>query len=147
MTYGTALKLGIGGCALIVFVIVWKAFFGGHAFDPDELASAETRMWQAYYGGDKQEIGLEIVRVLRTQFGMSFLDAGETGILLGRASMRFRSMRGSSAEGLLPDLTEVYRRIKKSSAPRLTRGKRRKPSWHGGSPDAHPDRIPRNKSA
>jgi hypothetical protein len=115
MTYRTLLRLGVGGAVFVALVVVWRLVAGGHAFDPDELAGAETRMWQAYYSGDTKELGLELVHVLRTQFGMSLLESGETGLLLARASMRFRSMSGGYEANLVPELTEVYRHIQEST--------------------------------
>ena len=42
-------------------VLLFQKVLGRPSFDPDKVAEAETRMWQAYYSGDKMQLGLGLI--------------------------------------------------------------------------------------
>jgi hypothetical protein len=84
------------------------------AFDADRIALAETRMWKAYYSGDTQSLGSEMVALLNRQFGLSLTDAMEVGRDLAGAAMTFQGLSGNY-EQVLPGLERAYSRLKKST--------------------------------
>ena len=99
----------------LIVVMSWRFIFDRPSFNPDEVAQAETHMWQDYYSGDKTQLGLDLVSLLRKQHGMSLFEAKKIGKLLASSAMQFRSASGSYERIALPDLTEAYRLIKRSS--------------------------------
>ena len=100
--------------ALVVVMGCWL-IFGRPSFNADKVAQAETRMWQAYYAGNRVQLGLELISMLRNQYGMSLLEAKETAELLVSSAMDFRSSKGNYENIALGDLTEAYRLIKRTS--------------------------------
>jgi hypothetical protein len=82
------------------------------AYDPERIATAETRMWQAYYGRNHLRLLWELVRLLRIQFSLTFLDALRIGHLLARSAMRFKAARDHYEDVALPDLIHAYDRIR-----------------------------------
>lgn len=103
--------------AIIVLMAIagWKLVYGRPAFDPDTVAKSETLMWQAYYSGNHTQLGMEIITLLRSQYGLPLLKAKTIGELLARSSMRFQSANGDYERIVLPDLTEAYRLIQQAS--------------------------------
>jgi len=104
---------------LIFFVIVigagWKIFFTRPSFDADKIAQSETKMWQAYYAGNKTKIGIELIYLLRNQYGLHLFEAKQIGELFASAAMKFRSAKGDYENLVLGDLTEAYLLIKKAT--------------------------------
>jgi len=105
---------------ILIFVIIiigvgWKIFFTRPAFNADKIAQSETRMWQAYYAGNKTKIGIELIYLLRNQYGLHLFEAKEIGELLASAAMKFRSAKGNYENVVLGDLTEAYFLIKKAT--------------------------------
>lgn len=100
---------------IIVAVMGWQLVFGRPSFDADKIAQSETHMWQAYYTGNKTKIGLELISLLRNQYGLSLLEAKDIGELLASSAMKFRSSKGNYENIVLGDLTEAYRLIKLAS--------------------------------
>lgn len=104
--------------ALIVCVVILagvtgsRLLFGSSSFDPEAVAEAETRMWQAYYTRDKMALGMELIAMLRSQYGVSMLEAKAIGERLAKASMTFGRSRGDYEKRVLPDLIDAYTRIR-----------------------------------
>ena len=101
--------------AILATVLVCQAIFGRPSFDPHKVAQAETRMWQAYYSGNRTQLGLELISLLRNQHGLPLLDAKEIAERLASSAMKFHSSRGNYENIVLGDLTEAYRLIKHAS--------------------------------
>ena len=76
-------------------------------FDPDRLASLETRMWQAYYAKEKIRLFGLLVTMLREQYHYSWATATREGFHLARAAATFGDARGGY-EQVLPDLEAAY---------------------------------------
>ena len=88
--------------------------FNRPEFDADKVATAEMQMWQAYYSGDRTKLGLLLVSLLQTQYGLSFLEAKETGEAFASSAMKFKSAKGNYEKAALPDLIIAYTFIKKA---------------------------------
>ena len=98
--------------ALALALVAYRVCFVRPRFDPDAIAAAETRMWQAYYAGDKREIGLQLMALLRSQYGLSLLDAQQVGERFAGAAIKFKSARADYDTVVLPDLAQAYRRLR-----------------------------------
>ena len=85
----------IGGAA-------WYFWPRHHLPDPKLMAAAETRMWQAYYGNDPSALAGELVNVLRTQFGLSYVRALQVGKDLMEATLAFQRAQGNYESAVLP---------------------------------------------
>ncbi len=81
-------------------------------FNPNEIAAAETRMWQAHYDLDLPRLHGELVALLRSQFGLSAEDAESISRNLGAAAMKFERSRGKYEQVVLPDLVVAYRKLR-----------------------------------
>jgi hypothetical protein len=123
MNGGLVMKkyLPIGCLAILLLLLIgggiagWLAFYNpgfNRDFDPALLAGAETRMWQAYYAKDKEALGMELLTVMHEQFGLSYKNAYDLTMVLGRATMRFASGQSDYRETVLPGLVEFYTRTK-----------------------------------
>ena len=91
---------------------LYETFSEPMVFKPDEIAAAETHMWQAYYAVDLPRLHNELTALLRSQFRISSEEAESIANSLGLAAMRFEISRGSYEQGVLPDLEEAYRKLK-----------------------------------
>lgn len=80
--------------------------------DAKRIAASETRMWQAYYTGNNERLGLELVAILREQFGLSYVTAGLAGEDLAKAAIRFAKARENYERDVLPLLETAYERIR-----------------------------------
>ena len=81
-------------------------------FDPEVVAASETRMWQAYYTGNKEMLGLELITLMREQFGLSYGTAFELMMVLGEATMKFARERGDYEQVVLPGLVTFYTQVR-----------------------------------
>lgn len=106
LTIAILIALILGGIFLIKFQ--------RPIFDADKVAETETEMWQAYYTDNKTKLGLLLVSLLRTQYGLSFLEAKEAGELFASSAMKFHSAKGNYDKIVLPDLTKAYTIIKQA---------------------------------
>ncbi len=88
--------------------------FNRQEFDADKVAIAEAQMWQAYYAGDRPKLGLLLVSLLRTQYGLSFIEAKETGEAFASSAMKFKSAKSNYEKAALPDLITAYTLIKEA---------------------------------
>ncbi len=102
---------------LLVFCSIAVWYIGLHDrgisgdFDAKAIAEAETRMWQAYYTGDGETLGLEMVVLLREQFGLSLKSAYEVVQPMARGAMTFARAQGDYESKALPHIEQSYRRI------------------------------------
>ncbi|HOZ48443.1 MAG TPA: hypothetical protein PK468_17665 [Candidatus Hydrogenedentes bacterium] len=81
-----------------------------------KVATAETRMWEAYSRCDINAVAREMVLLLREQFGLDESEAQETAGCIARAMGAFVLMTGSDYEKtVLPELEKGYARIKQAS--------------------------------
>jgi hypothetical protein len=97
--------------------LVWRSCHRSRMrnFDARAVADAETEMWKAYYAEDHNRLGLEMMRLLREQHGMSLYLARKVTSELGAAAMRFRGSESNYGETILPQLTKAYTLIKRSA--------------------------------
>lgn len=109
------------GCLVVIVLLLfagvvaaWLWFYDAglnRDFDPEVVAASETRMWQAYYTGNKEALGLELVTLMREQFGLSYGTAVELMYVLGKATMTFGAARGDYEAAVLPGLITFYTRV------------------------------------
>lgn len=76
---------------------------------PDAVAAAETRMWQAYYSVDPLQLHTELVGLLKAQFHLRPADANAVAKSLAMAAWKFESLSGGYEAAVLPDLEAAYR--------------------------------------
>ena len=80
-------------------------------FDPDRLASLETRMWQAYYAKERVRLFGLLVTMLRDQYRYPWATATLEGFHLARAASRFGDLK-DHYEVVLPDLEAAYTKVR-----------------------------------
>jgi hypothetical protein len=103
---------------VVVVVVAFLCTAGNWAFsalpvlDPDKIATAETRMWQAYYAGDLARLHSEMVSLLRAQFRLAPADAERIARSLSVAAMKFAISGGNHEQVALPDLELAYLQLK-----------------------------------
>lgn len=85
------------------------------AFDADLVAAAEARMWRAYYGGNSERVGLELVTLMRTQFGLDSMQAAGIAMPLAEAAAKFQSATGNYEAAALAPLRTAYLRLAQAS--------------------------------
>jgi len=83
-------------------------------FDPAELAGRETRMWQAYYEKQPERVALELVAVLREQFGLSYAVSTLAARDFADAARLFRDSHDGYEATVLPPLERAYDRIQRA---------------------------------
>ena len=101
------LNLLIVVALLAVGVVGWM-LFSRPTFDPRVVGRAEARMWQGYYAGNHAQVALQLVRLLRTQYGLSTLQSTRVGERFADAAMTFKSARADYEATVLPELVEAY---------------------------------------
>jgi len=107
------LRIALIFCVVILMGLIGsRLLFGSSSFDPEAVAEAETRMWQAYYNRDTMEIGMQIIAMLQNQYGISMLEAKAIGERLAKASMTFGRSRSAYERRVLPNLIDAYTRIR-----------------------------------
>lgn len=82
----------------------------GRDFDPDELATLETRMWKAYYRHQPAQLFVFLVQALRAQARVSWLGALKASLLLTRAAAGFARSTGDY-ERFATDVGRAYRTL------------------------------------
>lgn len=110
------------GCVAILLLMLlgggaasWLALYNpgfNRDFDPAVIAGAETRMWAAYYANDKESLGLELITLMREQFGLSYKNAVELTMVLGKATMTFHGRQSNYEQTVLPGLVDFYTQTK-----------------------------------
>jgi hypothetical protein len=79
-------------------------------FDPDRLASLETRMWKAYYRRQPARLFGLLVLALREQAHVSWPRALAAAVLLSRAAVRFARATGDY-DRFAADIERGYRAL------------------------------------
>jgi hypothetical protein len=80
----------------------------GTGFDPDRLATLETRMWKAYYRRQPIRLFAWLVLGLKEQARVSWPRALVASLWLTRAAARFSRAQGDY-ERFAPDIAKGYR--------------------------------------
>ncbi|MFQ5963485.1 MAG: hypothetical protein ACE5KZ_04285 [Candidatus Scalinduaceae bacterium] len=70
-------------------------------------------MWKAYYADNHRALWQELVKLLRSQFNISLLEAMDVGEPLARATMKFEKIKSNYKTMVIPDLELAYTRLKK----------------------------------
>jgi hypothetical protein len=83
----------------------------GRDFDPDALASLETRMWKAYYRRQPARLFGTLVLALREQARVGWPRALAASLLLTRAAAGFARADGDY-ERFAPDIGRAYRMLR-----------------------------------
>lgn len=79
-------------------------------FDPAFVAAAETRMWRYYYAGRGREMGMEMIALMRAQFGISLKTAYDVVEPMARGAMGFHFGQDYRRQ-ILPKLEESCARL------------------------------------
>ncbi|NQU09850.1 hypothetical protein HQ590_03595, partial [bacterium] len=87
----------------------------GPDFDPAVLAAREATMWQAYYDGQPERVALELVAVLREQFGLSYAVSTFAARDFAEAAKLFRQNNSGYETKVLPPLARGYDRIRRAT--------------------------------
>ncbi|MDO8483621.1 MAG: hypothetical protein Q7S35_01605 [Candidatus Limnocylindrales bacterium] len=82
----------------------------GKDFDPDKLATLETRMWKAYYRRQPARLFILLIKALRAQAQVSWPRALRASLLLTRAAAGFARASGDY-ERFAPDIGRGYRML------------------------------------
>ena len=90
----------------------YGAFSEGPVLDPDQIAAAETRMWQAYYARDLSRLHSEMAALLRAQFRLPPADAERIARSLVGAAMKFAVSGANYEQVVLPDLEVAYLQLR-----------------------------------
>ena len=80
----------------------------GAAFDPDEMARLETRMWKAYYRRQPARLFGLLVAACHAQARVSWPRALAASLLMTRAAAGFAGSTGDY-ERFTPDIARAYR--------------------------------------
>jgi hypothetical protein len=96
----------------ILCIVGSRAFSEGPVLDPDEIAAAETRMWQAYYARDIPRLHGEMADLLRAQFRIPPADAERIAKSLVGAAMKFAISGANYEQVVLPDLEMAYLQLR-----------------------------------
>jgi hypothetical protein len=83
----------------------------GAAFDADELARLETRMWKAYYRRQPARLFGLLVQAIRAQAGVSWPRALAASLLLTRAAAGFARATGEY-DRFAGDIARGYRMLR-----------------------------------
>lgn len=84
-------------------------------FDPDTVAEVETRMWKIYYGGGSRiALGVDLLTLMREQFGLSYNTSIHIAEEVASATVLFRDARGEVEyeQKVLPALVRGYTRLR-----------------------------------
>lgn len=81
--------------------------------DPNAIAAAETRMWQAYYAADPVRLHGELVMLLQSQFKASPDDANAIAQRLVMAAWKFETSADNYEAVVLPDLEAAFGEIRR----------------------------------
>ena len=102
--------MGVLGLSLLMPPTAWSDT--RFEMEPDKVAAAEARMWQAYYTNDHIALRQELTNLLRSQFGISDSGAKDIGETLASAAMKFESAKSNYKLTILPDLERAYSLLK-----------------------------------
>jgi hypothetical protein len=90
----------------------YGSFSEGPVLAPDQIAAAETRMWQAYYARDLPRLHSEMAALLRAQFRLPPADAERIAKSLVGAAMKFAVSGANYEQVVLPDLEVAYLQLR-----------------------------------
>lgn len=109
------IRMPAGRTLVPLAVGMFGILFWWHAsgINARKIAAAETRMWRAYYAHDTRTMGLELIGLLRNQFGLTLQEALEVGEPLGRAAMAFGESDNDCEVRVLPHLETAYSALKR----------------------------------
>jgi hypothetical protein len=112
--FGSAILKSVAVVVVVAFLGTPgnRALSAGPVLDPDKIAAAETRMWQAYYAADLPRLHSEMVALLRAQFRLAPADAERIARSLTIAAMKFATSGGNYEQVALPDLEIAYLQLK-----------------------------------
>lgn len=99
---------------LIGVIGLFHFAFNRPTFDPNKVAHAERKMWEAYYAHDQSTLALSLISLLRQQYGLTLNEAKRVGEHLANAALKFHSIRSNYENEVSPDLIEAYRLIKEA---------------------------------
>jgi hypothetical protein len=85
-----------------------RATHWGSDFDPDELASLETRMWKAYYRRQPARLFILLIQAIRAQAGLSWPRSVWVSLLLTRAAAGF-ARSTADYDRFASDIGRAYR--------------------------------------
>jgi hypothetical protein len=102
----------IVGVVAVLCTVGYPAFSEVPGFDPDRIAAAETRMWQAYYTRDLSRLHGEMADLLRAQFRIPPADAERIAKSLVGAAMNFTIPGANYEQVVLPDLEVAYLQLR-----------------------------------
>ncbi len=80
-------------------------------FDPQRVAAAETRMWQAYYGGRMASLAYEMAGLMREQMGASLWTTKRVIEPMAEGTRIFARGKGDYNREVLPRLEISYARL------------------------------------
>ena len=111
--------LALAGLFILLACIVWYAGFHDRGmnrdFDPDFVGTIETRMWRAYYsGGSKAALGMDLLKLMREQFGLSYRTSIRIASDVSNATLAFRGTQEQTdyEQKVLPSLIQGYTRLR-----------------------------------
>lgn len=104
---------GLFCLTLLMVSTVWA----GHRFkiNPDEVATAEVQMWKAYYSNNVMVLRRELLKLIRSQFSLSIMEAMNVCEPLALAAMKFDKATSDYKLKVLPDLERAYVRLKNAT--------------------------------
>ncbi|KHE93270.1 MAG: fibronectin type III domain-containing protein [Candidatus Scalindua rubra] len=106
----TLILIGFLGLFLLILPTAWSDT--RFEMEPDKVAVAEVRMWQAYYANDHTVLRQELTNLLRNQFGLSVSDANDIGEPLATAVMKFESAKNNYNLTVFPYIESAYSTLK-----------------------------------
>lgn len=96
-------------------VCYWRAEYGpvDSPYDPDAIAAAETRMWQAYYARDPLALSDEMLALMEQQFGLTGSEAQQVagGFMRGAMYFQMGAPQTWNAQAL-PEIEAGYAALK-----------------------------------
>jgi len=107
-------RITITLATLMAVVFFHWAFISRSVYDAKVISAAETKMWKAYYAGNRKALVYELLALERAQFGLTWAEAVTTTRHLGNAAMAFHDSQSGYEEKVLPDLIAAYTKIKDS---------------------------------
>ncbi len=114
--------MAVLGAAIILLAV--GGFFGWYVgfhdlglnrnFNPQRVASAEARMWQAYYGKRMGALAVEMAGLMREQMGASLWTTQRVIAPMAEGTKIFARGQGDYRREVLPKLESSYARLGKA---------------------------------
>jgi hypothetical protein len=106
----------------VVLILAAFLFYGGYttfvkrpSLDAHAIAKAEAAMWKAYYTDDEASLAWNLVTLFRSQFGLTWWEAGTISKNFAESAMKFRKGKADHETAIIPGLIEAYALIQHSS--------------------------------